>query len=479
MPAMTGRMTAIPHLALGYLILEWVIRLLMIVVIPLRRPPEAARSWLLLVLFLPVPAIVFYRLIGRPDFPAWRRARFAQTAAMRAQVAAALGHPGADAPAQDGGPGALSTLARSLGGFPACGGNAIAFHTDYEETIAALIAAIDGASHEVHLITYIFADDRTGQAVAAALGRARQRGVAVRVLVDALGSRGWTGRSLPMLHRLDIDARLVLPVRFAPLRRARSDLRNHRKLCLIDGGIAFIGSQNIVARDFRPGIVNDELVARVEGPVVAALAAIFASDWYLETRILLPAPAIPAARGAGVLQAMPSGPDFDVPGFGRLLVEMVHLAARRVCLVSPYLIPDEALLMAIRNAAARGVEVDLVVSAVADQRLVSLAQRSYYQELLEAGANLYQYRDRLLHAKTFSIDDTVGVIGSSNADVRSFMLNAEISLILRDRDDCARLLRIQHAYIAGSTQLTREAWSTRAKGTRVLENLARLVSPLL
>ncbi|AHE54972.1 phospholipase D-like domain-containing protein [Sphingomonas sanxanigenens] len=460
------------HFALGYLLLEWAIRAVMVIIIPLRRPPEAARSWLLLVLFLPVPALLLYRLIGRASFPAWRRARFEATAKMRVGIAGELRGPSPD-------PSQLARLARTLGGFPAVRGNAISLIPGYEAAIAAMVAAIDGATQRVHLLTYIFADDATGRAIADALGRARSRGVVVRVLIDALGSRPWAKRSLAMLHDRGVDARLVLPVRFAALRRARSDLRNHRKLCLVDGALGFVGSQNIVDRDFKPGIVNDELVARVEGPVVAALDAVFASDWAMETEVV-PAPLpIAAPAGGTLLQAMPSGPDFGVPGFERLLVEIVHGARDHVAIVSPYLIPDEALLTALGNAVARGVAVDLIVSRVVDQRFVSLAQRSYYDELLEAGVRLHRYRDRLLHAKTVTMDGIVGVVGSSNADVRSFTLNAEISLILHDAQACAALERVQQACMASSDLLTLNEWRARPRGARLAENLARLVSPLL
>ncbi|MER0238918.1 phospholipase D-like domain-containing protein [Fulvimarina sp. MAC8] len=459
-------------LALYYLLCEWAVRLVMIVVIPMSRPPEAARTWLLLVLFLPIPALVAYRLLGRARFPTWRRKRFAATEVMRNTIGAELGKSGATRTP-------ISRLAEKLGGFPVSGGNRIDFHTHYDGTIEALIREIDGAERTVHLLTYIFADDRTGQSVAEALARARKRGVKVRVMLDALGSRTWAERTIAMLEFRSIEARLVLPVRLAALRRARGDLRNHRKLCIIDGTVGFIGSQNIVDRDFRPGIVNDELVARVEGPVVAALEAVFASDWYLETRQELEPIEIPEAAGDAALQAMPSGPDFDVPGFERLLVELVHGASERLVIVSPYLIPDEALLIALKNAVARGVTVDLIVSRIADQRLVSFAQRSYYDELMSAGITIYRYRDRLLHAKNVSIDGRVGVIGSSNADVRSFTLNAEISLILHGEEANAMLERIQAGYMAQSDRLGLQEWRSRRRRERLLENMARLVGPLL
>ncbi|TCM20841.1 cardiolipin synthetase 2 [Novosphingobium sp. PhB165] len=460
------------RLALTYLLIEWVIRLAMVVILPMRRSPEAARSWLLFVLFLPVPALILYRFIGRAQFPAWRQARFADDQPFRQQVARDLAADGTEQSE-------IQQLAETLGGFPACAGNSARLLSNYDGTIAAMIEAIDAATIRIRLQTYIFADDRTGKAVVEALARARERGVPVHVLVDALGSRPWAKRSMALLRQAGVEARLVLPVRFAPLRRARTDLRNHRKLCLVDGRIVFVGSQNIVNRDFKPGIVNDELVARVEGPVVAAFDAMFASDWYLETGERLDALPIPAPPGSSVHQAMPSGPDFGTTGYERLLVELVHRARREVTIVSPYLIPDQALITAVKNAAARSVSVNLVVSQVVDQRLVSYAQRSYYQELLEAGARLHGYRRHLLHAKSVAIDDTIAVVGSSNVDMRSFALNAEISLILHGADAVAPMLEILRGYLECSDELTLPEWRARPQTSRLLENLARLVSPLL
>lgn len=460
------------RLALIYLLIEWVIRLAMVVFLPLRRSPEAARSWLLLFLFLPVPALVLYRFIGRARFPQWRQTRFADDLSYRSKVAEYLA--GDREPA-----GEMAQLAELLGGFPPCDGNAMTLHTDYDGTIAAMVAVIDGAMTSVRLQTYIFADDRTGRTIAQALARARQRGVSVHVLVDALGSRAWVKRSMAMLHAAGVTARLALPVRFAPLRSARTDLRNHRKLCLIDGTMAFVGSQNIVDRDFKPGVVNDELVAQVRGPVVAAFDAMFASDWYLETGERLPLLPVPPRAGEINLQAMPSGPDFGTTGYERLLVELVHRARHQVFIVSPYLIPDDSLITAVKNAAARSVAVTLVVSQVVDQRLVRLAQRSFYQELLEAGVRIVCYRSHLLHTKAVVVDETMGVIGSSNADMRSFSLNAEISLLLHGREPVIRLLGTIDAYLRNSDALSLPEWRARPQSVRLVENLARLISPLL
>ncbi|WP_288197499.1 phospholipase D-like domain-containing protein, partial [uncultured Pleomorphomonas sp.] len=351
--------------------------------------------------------------------------------------------------------------------------------SDYDRSIDSLVADIDAAEASVHLLTYIFADDATGRKVAAALGRAAHRGVDVRVLIDAVGSRPWLRRTRALLAAEGVPYRLALPVRWwTTVRRARADLRNHRKIAVIDGRLAYVGSQNIVDRNFRRGVVNDELVARIEGPVAVAVAAVFASDWYLETREVLPLPPMPAAAAAPA-QVMPSGPDYGVPGFERLLVALIHAAETQVTLVSPYLIPDEALLAALQTAAYRGVAIDLVVSRVVDQRLVRLAQRSFYDELMSMGVRIHRYRGHLLHAKHVSVDGRIGVVGSGNADLRSFMLNAEISLLLYDPAEVAQLVAQQAQCMALSDRLDLLEWRRRPMAMSLAENLARLVGPLL
>lgn len=460
------------HLALIYLLVEWSIRLAMVVIVPLRRPPEAARSWLLLVFFLPVPALVLYRLIGRPRFPTWRQQRFAEASTLRRRAATSLPRPEGPAPG-------IAELAERLGEFPVTCASGLSLMSDYQLSIDSLVADFDAAGSSVYLLTYIFADDATGQQVAAALGRAVRRGVDVRVLIDAVGSRPWARRTLALLAAEGVPCKLALPVRWwTTVRRARADLRNHRKIAAIDGRLAHVGSQNIVDRNFRRGVINDELVARVEGPVAAAVAAVFASDWYLETREILPPAPMQTADGAAA-QVMPSGPDYGVAGFERLLVALIHTAETQVTLVSPYLIPDEALLAALQTAAYRGVAIDLVVSRVVDQQLVRLAQRSFYDELMSMGVRIHRYRNHLLHAKHVSVDGRIGVIGSGNADLRSFMLNAEISMLLYDPDQVADLVAQQAQCMALSDRLDLLEWRRRPMVLRLAENLARLVGPLL
>jgi cardiolipin synthase len=332
------------------------------------------------------------------------------------------------------------------------------------------------------LLFYIFADDSATAPVIAALGRAVRRGVRCRVLADAIGSRPGLRTLRPKLTALGVAVHEMLPVSLLPWRKARVDLRNHRKIAVIDGWVGYTGSQNLVAAGFKEGLAYEDLMVRVTGPVVLELQYIFAADWFLETSEVLdsetefPSPEI---TGSTPAQALPSGPGFPTQNNQRLFVALVHGARKQVVLTTPYFIPDEPLLQAMQTAAMRGVEVHLVVSDKADQAIVSLAQKSYYEELLEAGIQVHLYHKCFLHAKHLSVDDAVCVIGTSNLDIRSFALNAEVMLMIYDSGVAAQLATEQKRYFANSSLLTLATWGQRSFGRRFLENLARLLSPLL
>jgi cardiolipin synthase len=466
-----------------FVIGEWAIRLIMLVVIPFRRTPAAAKGWLLLIFFEPWVGLVLYLLIGRARLPRWQRERLAQLPQALAGIVARLAkHPNIFHP--EVGP-ALSqavVLAENLGGSPILGGNAVELLTDYDGTLARLTADIDGAANHVHLLFFIFADDAATAPIVAALGRAVARGVRCRVLADAIGSRRGLRTLRPKLTALGVEVHEMLPVSLLPWRKARLDLRNHRKIVAIDGQIGYTGSQNLVAASFKEGLEYEDLMVRVTGPVVLELQYIFAADWFVETNQLLdgdqefPGPTI---CGAVPAQGLASGPAFPTQNNQRLFVALVHGARKRVVLTTPYFIPDEPLLQAMQTAAVRGVDVHLIVSEHGDQRVVLLAQESYYEELLEAGVHIHLYRTNFLHAKHLSIDDSVALIGSSNLDIRSFALNAEVMLLIYDTGVTARLAVEQDRYQKNSQLLTLATWGQRSFPTRFVQNLARLLSPLL
>jgi cardiolipin synthase len=462
---------------------EWAIRLAMLVVVPFRRTPAAAKGWLLLIFFEPWVGLVLYLLIGRAKLPRWQREQLAKLPRAMAKVVDRLtNHPHIFHP--EVGP-ALSravTLAKSLGQSPILGGNAVELLVDYDGTIARLVGDIDRAENHVHLEFYIFADDGATAPVIEALGRAVARGVRCRVLADAIGSRSALRTLGPKLTSLGVEVHEMLPVRLLPWKKARLDLRNHRKIAVIDGQVGYTGSQNLVSAEFKAGLCYEDLMVRVTGPVVLELQYVFAADWFLETNEVLdcetefPGPEIPGSVPA---QALPSGPAFPTQNNQRIIVALIHGAGKRVVLTTPYFIPDEPLHQAMQTAALRGVEVHLVVSERGDNSIVALAQESYYEELLEAGVRIHLYRNNFLHAKHLSIDDSVALIGSSNLDIRSFALNAEVMLMLYDSGPTAQLAAEQERYFANSRLLALETWGQQSFGRKFAQNLARLLSPLL
>jgi len=461
---------------------EWAVRLAMIVVVPFRRSPDAAKGWLLLIFFEPTIGLLVYLLIGRPTLPQWRLERHAQFEDLSHPIFERLAkdpnifHP-------DVGPelNKAVTLAANLGDLPILGGNAIEVLADYDGFVDRLIADIDAASDHVHLLFYIVADDATTWRVIEALSQAVERGVVCRILADSLGSRPDFDRLVPRLEATGILAEETM--RVGLFRRAgRLDLRNHRKIAVIDGRVAYTGSQNLVDATFKSGLTYEELNVRLSGPVALELQAVFAEDWYLETgeflgdaRYVPP----PIVEGDIAVQALPSGPGYPRENNQRLIVSLIHAANRRVCITMPYLIPDDALQQALQTAAIRGVEVTLIVPFQIDQYLVGLGQRSYYDELMGAGIKICRYGKRFLHAKCVAIDDTIAWVGSSNLDIRSFALNAEIVVLAYDARACTLVSQEMARYLREGEMLELETWRQRSPLIKVAENLARLLSPLL
>jgi cardiolipin synthase len=237
-----------------------------------------------------------------------------------------------------------------------------------------------------------------------------------------------------------------------------------------------------VAAGFTEGITYEELMLRVTGPAVWDLQYVFAADWFLETGEVLDCDEVfPDLEIVGTvpIQALPSGPDFPTQNNQRLIVALIHGASERVVITTPYFIPDEPLLQALQTAVLRGVDVHLVHSAAVHQPLVSLAQQSYYEELLEAGVKLHLYRQNFLHAKHLSIDIDIALIGTSNVDIRSFVLNAELLLVISDAGVTGRLHAEQERYFGNCSLLTLEQWRRNSFARKLAQHLARLFSPLL
>lgn len=460
------------------LALDWLIRLAALCWIPARTTPGAARSWLLLVGFVPLLGLPLYLLFGHPWLSRQRIVRQAESSQVireqQAPLTALRWAPGADTAIAE-----IAPLVERQGDFMPTRGNDVELLDDYRASLAALIADIDGARERVHLLYYLMFDDAVGEAVTEALLRAAARGVHCRLLLDAVGAKRALRAYRRRLRKGGVLVQALMPGGLRWRRSGRADLRNHRKIAVIDNRVAYVGSQNLAEPVFVPGHPNRELVARVRGPVVNHLEAVFASDWFVETGERLEVIADAPSDGDVATQLLPSGPAYPYENARDAVNALIHLARRRVVLVTPYFVPDEATLSALRIAAVSGVEVQLIVSESNNQRLTAWAQEAYYDELLRAGVKIALYRPNFLHAKHLSVDEDIAILGSINLDIRSFALNAEIGLLCYDRGIVRQLRRIEQDYLADARVLELAGWRARPTWRRSREGIARLADALM
>ncbi|GAA4381603.1 cardiolipin synthase [Agromyces bauzanensis] len=476
--------------AAAIIVVDIVVRVIAVIVVPRNRRPTAGMAWLLAIFFIPVVGILLFVLIGNPKLPKHRREKQAQVDEYIRESTHGVQRV-SDSTTWPTWFDGVVRLNRNLGAMPLIGSNSASLIGDYQGSLDAMTEAIRGAQRYVHAEFYIFAYDRTTAPLFDALGGAVARGVEVRALLDHIASARIAGyrKTLKRLDDLGVRWQLMLPVQPWLGRYQRPDLRNHRKLLVVDGEVGFMGSQNIIDRSYnkpgniRRGLKWKELVARVEGPIVSGLEAIFATDWYLETgeppmREIVPLGQQSEAQGLDC-QVVPSGPGYTNENNLKLFLALMYAARERIILTSPYFVPDEAMLRAISGATQRGVHVELFVSEVGDQALVYHAQRSYYEALLRAGVKIWLYQaPYILHSKHFTIDDDVAVIGSSNMDIRSFELNMEVSLLVRGASFVREMRVAEDDYRRNSRELTLEEWLRQPLRSTVLDNLARLTSAL-
>ena len=460
------------------------------------RAPASRVAWVAAIMLLPVVGVLAYLLLGETSVGRARakRLRQTETALQRpSQTPATVSEP-----AQS-----LVALAQSITGFPAVAGNRIALLGDAaapatepmrnsKAAIAQLVADIGQAQHQVHIAFYIWLDDAVGQQMARAVADAARRGVQCRVMVDALGSRAFRGSALwrelaqagvKLLATLD-DVGLLRHLAFS-----RVDLRDHRKLVVIDNRLAYCGSQNCAEPEFRvkaayaPWI---DVLLRCEGPVVRQLQALFLSGWIPETGEsdlddLACAPVEPqdAAPGSAVVQAFETGPTARHNAMSDMFVASMYAAQKELLISTPYFVPDEAMLRALCAAPRRGVKTILIVPARNDSWLVGNACRSCYAELLGSGVALYEYPLGILHAKTLTVDGELTIVGSANMDRRSLELNYENNLLICDADVTQSIRARQLSYRSVSQLVALDAVRAWPFHTRLIQNAVGMLAPVL
>ncbi|MFC5929484.1 cardiolipin synthase [Cryobacterium melibiosiphilum] len=484
MPALDGS----TFLVLAAFVVDFIVRVIAVIVVPRNRRPMSGMAWLLTIFFIPYLGVFLFMLIGYRTLPKKRLAqqqlinRFILESTEGVEL---VRH-------EEVWPGWLESvveLNRNLGAMPLVGDNTATLLGDYQGSFDAMIADIDRAERYVHVEFYILSLDPTTKPFFDALENAVKRGVSVRVLMDHIQSMRKPGykETKARLTASGVKWELMLPVQPFKGKWQRPDLRNHRKLLVVDGLVGFMGSQNIIDRSYnmrrniRLGLQWKDFMTRLEGPIVSGLNAIFITDWYSETNDMLirdiePVHPRPLTDGLDC-QVVPSGPGFKGENNLRLFLALLYYAQERIIITSPYFVPDESMMYAITTATQRGLHVELFVSEIGDQAVVYHAQRSYYEELLRAGVHIYMYKaPYILHAKHFTIDDEVAVVGSSNMDQRSFSLNMEVSLMVRGHTFVERLRAMEDENRANSRELTLEEWMKQPLRSTILDNLARLTS---
>ncbi len=449
------------------------------------REPASRVAWLLVLLLAPIVGVAAYLMLGETNVGVARR-KAEREAMARLPAAAGIGAPyTSDASATPAGP--LFALAGSIDGYRPTIGNAISLPPDADAVMAGIVADIDAATVQVHCALYIWLDDHNGTKLIDALKRAAARGITCRVMADAFGSRGlrrsphWQemrDAGVHLVASLRINTRWIIPV------GRRVDLRDHRKIVVIDGRLTWCGSQNAADAAFRikpkfaPWV---DTMTRFDGPVAAQMAHLFASSWTAETGedlTLLPAHE-PQPEGSARAIVVGTGPTARRHAMSEIFVALIYSARRELIVTTPYFVPDDGMMDALRACARRGVRTTMILPQRNDSRFVGLTSRSHYASLLGAGVRILEFRPGLLHAKTVTVDGEHGMIGSANMDLRSFDLNYENNILFEDAAFTATLRDRQLHFAAQSDEVRLADVRQWSVWRRFWTNAAAMLSPLL
>ncbi len=454
-----------------------------------RKEPMAMLSWLLAILFLPYIGMVLYWILGSNWVVRRTKRRRKRVAHLIAKIEAwadqqAGGASREEQPDLPDDLRAIAKLGRRLADLPAVGGNQVEIFQEANATFAALEAAIRQARHHIHAEYYIWRPDETGIHFRDLLIEKARAGVQVRLLLDAVGCFWITRKFTQPL--LDAGARVAY---FLPLRLLRRKLsphmRNHRKIVVVDGRVAFLGSQNIGdeyrgrLRKLSPWYDTHMYVA---GPAALFVQRTFAEDWLFATREDLTGEEFfpqPERPGSSIVQILPTGPDQNISPLEQIVFAAVSSARRQIRIATPYFVPGPALRMAFTHACSRGVQVELVLPTRSDALIVLWAGRSFYEELIERGVKIYEYDGGVLHSKLMTVDHRWCMVGSANMDVRSFRLNFEITALVYDQNVTAELANSIDRFCRRARLITVKELRARPWHEPIVEGSARLLTPLL
>lgn len=452
-----------------------------------KKDATSAVAWCLLVLFMPLFGALFFWVFGytHVNRPILRkrlhRSRFRASHPPQRHEAA-RGEKGGESTFPTYGD--LGPLALKVNAFPVTPGNALTLYADTKPAYEALLKAVAEARQHAHLEYFILRSDETGMALLDLLTEKARQGVEVRLLYDSMGTRGLKTRFLKPLRDAGGKVSAFLPLN--PLRsRLQVNLRNHRKITVVDGRVGFTGGMNVgdeyLGKNRYFGYWRDE-VARLEGPAVAGLQRVFAEDWSFATGESVNDPVyFPTVEPAGetTVQVIESGPDQEINSIREVYFAAILAARERLWIASPYFVPDRGLLDALRLARYRGVDVRLLSLLRPDKWIAFLAARYYWTDMLAVGVKVYQYARGMMHSKMMMVDGQWGFVGSANLDNRSLYLNFEAGCILHTP---ARVKELEDSFLRDledSEPLDERVYSRRSFPVRLAENACRLLSPVL
>lgn len=467
----------------GWLYLAFITTMLLLVVMR-RRSAQAALGWSLAIILLPVLGSLLFLIFGLGRVPRRLRAKIEHHEAFDARTSVARAGYAAER-AADTRFGRIGHLVERLGEGPRRAGNAVRIFSEGSEAYRAAAAAIEAAEHHVHVETYIFRKDDVGERLLHLLERKATEGVEVRLIVDAVGTLAGR-RILRRLRRAGGEGFSFLPPGLFG-KKVSFNSRNHRKIIVCDGRVAFLGGLNVgdeyLGSAGPSGAGWYDMHMRLEGPSVRDVQRIFVEDWHYGTDALLEGegyfPDQQAAEGTAV-QVIGGGPDTDANPIRKAILSAIMAARERLWIATPYLVPDRPLMDALRIAAYSDVDVRIVTPAPpSDNRFAAAAGLWHAEELLEAGVRIYHYRHGMMHAKCLLADDAFAMLGSANLDNRSLHLNFEVMALLDGRPDLEALERELEALLEESDPLELSALLRMGWGERLFIAGSHLLSPLL
>lgn len=448
-----------------------------------RRSPNATLAWLFALALFPVLGIIFYYVFG-PRKLTRKKQRRDDAQRKVAAMAPTVGPAAQDLPwvAQ----GISEMCERAVGGQSAIRRSAdVEAYLGGRETYAAIAGAVASAQHHIHMEYYIWEADGIGTRIRDQLAARAADGIEVRVLLDAIGGNNADKKFWKPLLDAGGEVCWFNPIRLSILGRQIANFRTHRKIVVVDGRVGFTGGVNISdvqTTEFSGDAAWRDTHVRIEGPAVHGLQLVFCEGWY-DARQSAPEGRnyFPSwdKEGAHAVQVVASGPDKLQKPIRKLFISAISSARERVFLTSPYFVPDEALLVALSTAVLRGADVRVLVPKKNDVPLVGAACRSYYPDLFAAGIRVFEYDASMLHAKTLVVDNLVAIVGTANADARSFKLHFEVVLATYEPQACERLAEVFLSDLHSATEASPATVANYGRVRRFGHNVCRLFSPLL